>query len=254
MLIDTTFDFRTDAGGKDPDTYSATLCRYHRFLWSKPLPGGVTFELVPTSRPPYYFSHNSTVGDFVLSSDAFIPAYTRYGVPKSVLEQVSTAEHDHFNAIGYTIGGLILWPAVRIDGKWTINQARGCLRSIADRMDLTLESIRCHYRGEWSPLANVLARYRDFFAAFDDSSGATWTSGCCRTWSPTTTPRSDSSCHSTSSEHRRFLRTSTPTGSTGAAASSSSKHATAGSSDSRPHRDSRLTRLRDRSSGAARRV
>jgi hypothetical protein len=168
MLIDTTFDFRTDAGGKDPDTYSATLCRYHRFLWSKPLPGGVTFELVPTSRPPYYFSHNSTVGDFVLSSDAFIPAYTRYGVPKSVLEQVSTAEHDHFNAIGYTIGGLILWPAVRIDGKWTINQARGCLRSIADRMDLTLESIRRHYRGEWSPLANVLARYHDFFAAFDD--------------------------------------------------------------------------------------
>ena len=40
MLIDTTFDVRTDAGGRDPDRYSATLRRYHRLLWSKPLPGG----------------------------------------------------------------------------------------------------------------------------------------------------------------------------------------------------------------------
>ena len=89
MVIDTTFDFRTDAAGKDPDTYSATLCRYHQLLWSKPLPSGVPFELVPTSRPPYDFSHSSEAGDFVLSSDAFIPAYTRYGVPKPVLEQFS---------------------------------------------------------------------------------------------------------------------------------------------------------------------
>ena len=147
MVIDTTFDFRTDAAGKDPDTYSPTLRRYHQLLWSRPLPSGVVFELVPTSRPPYYFSHTSGRGEFVLSSDAFIPAYTRYGVPKTVLEQFSAGEHDHFNAIGYTIGGLILWPANPIDRKWTINQARGCLRSsIGDRMDLTLESIRRHYR------------------------------------------------------------------------------------------------------------
>ena len=127
---------------------------------------------MPTSRPPYYFSHSSEAGDFVLSSDAFIPAYTRYGVPKPVLEQFSAAEHDHFNAIGYTIGGLILWPANSIDRKWTINQARGCLRSsIGDRMDLTLESIRRHYRDAWSPLADVLARCRDFFAAFEDFRG-----------------------------------------------------------------------------------
>jgi hypothetical protein len=38
-------------------------------------------------------------------------------------------------------------------------------------MDLTLESIRRHYRGAWSPLADVLARYRDFFAAFEDFRG-----------------------------------------------------------------------------------
>ena len=38
MMIDTTFDLRTDAAGKDPDTYSPTLRRYHQLLWSKPLP------------------------------------------------------------------------------------------------------------------------------------------------------------------------------------------------------------------------
>ena len=169
MAIDITFDFRTDAAGRDPDTYSPTLCRYHQLLWSKPLPSGVVFELMPTGRPPFYFSHTSRTGAFVLSSDAFIPAYTRYGVPKTVLAQFSAGEHDHFNAIGYTIGGLILWPANAINRKWTINQARGCLRSsIGDRMDLTLESIRRHYHGASSPLADVLARYHDFFGAFEN--------------------------------------------------------------------------------------
>ncbi len=40
-MIDTSFDFRTDAGGKDADTYSPTLSRYHTLLWSKPLPWSV---------------------------------------------------------------------------------------------------------------------------------------------------------------------------------------------------------------------
>jgi integrase len=41
-MIDTTFDFRSDTPpGLDPDTYSPTLRRYHRLLWSKPLPSGV---------------------------------------------------------------------------------------------------------------------------------------------------------------------------------------------------------------------
>ena len=45
MAIDTSFDFRTDAFGKDPDTFSATLRRYHKLLWSKPLSGGALFDL-----------------------------------------------------------------------------------------------------------------------------------------------------------------------------------------------------------------
>ena len=48
MLIDTSFDFRIDAGGKDPDSHSPTLRKYHKHLWSRPLPNGVPFELRDT--------------------------------------------------------------------------------------------------------------------------------------------------------------------------------------------------------------
>ena len=49
MIIDTTFDFRTDTPpGRDPDSHSPTLRRYHQLLWSKPLPSGVLFELDAT--------------------------------------------------------------------------------------------------------------------------------------------------------------------------------------------------------------
>lgn len=45
MPIDTSFDFRTDESGKDPDAYSPTLRQYHKLLWSKALPGGRLFNL-----------------------------------------------------------------------------------------------------------------------------------------------------------------------------------------------------------------
>jgi hypothetical protein len=49
MAIDITFDFRTDATGKnpDPDASSPTLLRYHHLLWSKPLPSGRNFSTHP---------------------------------------------------------------------------------------------------------------------------------------------------------------------------------------------------------------
>ena len=62
-------------------------------------------------------------------------------------------------------------PPGQVDCKWTINQARGCLRKISDRFDLTLECIRRHYEGQSSPLGATLARYRDFFALFESFSG-----------------------------------------------------------------------------------
>ena len=55
MVIDTAFDFRTDASGKDPDVYSPTLRQYHKLLWSKVLPSGRQFELHDTVRGVYLF-------------------------------------------------------------------------------------------------------------------------------------------------------------------------------------------------------
>jgi hypothetical protein len=49
MTMDIGFDFRTDATGKDPDTHSPMLRRYHRLLWSKPLPSGASCDLSETA-------------------------------------------------------------------------------------------------------------------------------------------------------------------------------------------------------------
>lgn len=38
IIIDTTFDFYTDANDGDPNSTSPTLRSYHQLLWSKPLP------------------------------------------------------------------------------------------------------------------------------------------------------------------------------------------------------------------------
>jgi len=40
-----------------------------------------------------------------------------------------------------------------------------------DRFDVTLECIRRHYRGEDSPLAEVLAQHADFLRLFRDFRG-----------------------------------------------------------------------------------
>lgn len=46
LLIDTTYDVRTDTPpGKDPDSHSPTLRRYHQLHWSKPLPDGTPYTL-----------------------------------------------------------------------------------------------------------------------------------------------------------------------------------------------------------------
>jgi hypothetical protein len=73
------------------------------------------------------------------------------------------AEREAFHRIGYTIGGMMVFPAERAGGKMTINGARGFHPKIKDRFDLTLECIRRHYLGEPSPLGCTLARYANFF-------------------------------------------------------------------------------------------
>jgi hypothetical protein len=164
--IDITFNFQSDTPpGKDPDAFSPTLSRYHKLLWSKPLPSGVVFELDVTA-PPYYLHHRSEVGEFCLSSDAVIPTFRREKHLSHIINQIPVDEQKAFFDIGYTIGGMMVFPAIRIDGKMTINGARGFHRRIKDRFDLTVECIRRHYRDEHSPLSAVLARYADFFGLF----------------------------------------------------------------------------------------
>jgi len=170
MLIDTSFDFRTDAGAKDPDVYSPTLCRYHKFLWSKPLPNGQLFGLDDSVRG-VYLHHRSSLGEFFLSSDSVIPTFTRYGFAAEHPELVTEEENKEFDALSYTIGGMMVFSGNPVDGKWTINQARGCLRKISDRFDLTLECIRRYYTGQASPLGETFSRYSDFFALFESFTG-----------------------------------------------------------------------------------
>jgi hypothetical protein len=170
MLIDTSFDFRTDASGGDPDTYSPTLQLYHKLLWSKTLPSGRLFNLDDTVRGAY-LHHSSALGEFFLCSDSIIPTFTRWGSLRRITGQFTEEDNEAFRRIGYTIGGMMVFPGNRIGGKQTINGARGFNRKIADRFDLTLECIRRHYVVGRSPLGETLARYRDFFRLFEDFRG-----------------------------------------------------------------------------------
>ena len=150
--IDITFDFRSDTPqGKDPDAFSPKLRTYHKILWSKPLPSGVVFELDDTT-PHIYLHHRSEVGEFFLSSDAVIPTFSRDRRIAHFISQIPVEEREVFNGIGYTIGGMMVFPGNRIGRKMTINVARGFHPRIKDRFDLTVECIRRHYHNERSPL------------------------------------------------------------------------------------------------------
>lgn len=169
--IDTSFDMRSDTpNGKDPDSHSPTLRKYHRALWSKPLPGGALFDL-SASKPGVYLHHTSELGEFRLSSDTVIRTFKRVRRASGVISQIPVEEQEAFSRLGYSIGGMMIFPGNRIKGKWTINQTRGMTRSIDDRFDLTLECIRRHYAGLASPLSDVLARYSRFFDLFVDFRG-----------------------------------------------------------------------------------
>lgn len=169
-LIDTSFDFRDDATTDDPDRSSPTLLRYHQLLWSKPLPSGHRFDLDSTTKWEY-LHHKSDIGEFFLSSDSVIATFSYWESTANLMRQVPKADVESFEAVGYTIGGMMVFPSNKVDGQWTINMARGMNRKIADRMDLTLECIRRHYAHQPSELGEVLSRYEEFFDLFEDFSG-----------------------------------------------------------------------------------
>ena len=169
LSIDTTFNFYTDSGGKDPDSHSPTLKKYHKLLWSKALPNGEIFTLTDTDSSSY-LTYKSSREEIALSSDSISNSYRDKKFLSNILKDL-TGEVEKFRNIGSTIGGYILFPAKKIDGKMTINGARGFNQKIADRFDLTLECIRLHYLGKSNPLQEVLDQNSSFFKLFESFAG-----------------------------------------------------------------------------------
>jgi hypothetical protein len=170
MKIDITFDVYTDARGGDPDSTSPTLRFYHKILWSKELPNGVKFELSDKKVGAYLF-HKSRLGEYFLGSDAITHSYKNQKRKQWLFKDLPEDTVNELFKAGSTIGSYILFPNKKIDGKHTINQARGIHTYIDDRFDLTLECIRLFYLEQPSPLHATLLRYRDFFNLFENFLG-----------------------------------------------------------------------------------
>ena len=169
-LIDIHFDVFSDTPkGKDPDSYSATLRKYHQILWGRSLPSGVKFDL--DDNTPRLLHHKSELGEFFLSSDAIGHTYKNVKKMAHIVNQITPDEMNSFFSLCSTIGAFIMFPSKKIDNKMTINGARGINHKIQDRFDLTLECIRSFYLKEKSPLSDTLERYSQFFNLFDNFKG-----------------------------------------------------------------------------------
>lgn len=169
MKIDVTYNFQVETEPLDPDRYSTTLCEYHRVLWSKPLPNGKMFTLTKIEQNQLF--HKSELGEFTLSSDRAIASFSKWKKLAHIIEKIPNDKIEAFRNITNTIGGIMIWPANRIDLKTTINGERGFNRLICDRLDLTIECIRRYYLGNDSPLFVVFSRYSNFFSLFGDFKG-----------------------------------------------------------------------------------
>jgi hypothetical protein len=169
MTIDITFNVYSDANGGDPDSTSSTLRRYHKLLWSKPLPNGRVFELTDNHIGAYLY-HKNDEGEYFLGSDAITHSYKYHKRKSWLIDQIPDDVNELFDT-GSTIGAYILFPNNRVDGMHTINQARGVDGLIDDRFDLTLECIRRYYLGQTSPLYDTFVRYEGFFKLFVDFDG-----------------------------------------------------------------------------------
>ena len=165
MKIDVTFKVYSDANGGDPDSTSPTLRSYHKILWSKSLTNGRTFEL-DNKKSGAYLYHKSELGEFNLGSDTITHSYRRHKRKLWLTQQIQEEVKELYEA-GATIGAYIIFPNNRINGKQTINGARGCNNLIDDRFDLTLECIRLFYLGQENPLYEALFRYKNYFDLFE---------------------------------------------------------------------------------------
>ena len=181
--IDVNYDFTNDtkgfwegfwernnglgSGGADPDSKSKTLRKYSQLLWSKPLPNGEVMEL-EDGRSKFYLRWK----DFYFSNDS-ITASFRYYRNRPFLEKVKKVVGNYHQFVEsylhqlYQIGGEVIFPS-SVGG---IDQTSGFRSDIRDRWDLTLECICRYYRGEDSPLKEVLDKNKSFFDLFVDFKG-----------------------------------------------------------------------------------
>lgn len=127
--------------------------------------------MLSVGTPGVYLHHRSALGEFQLSSDTVVPSFRKHPLVAEFRSLMPEEEIAEFNFLGHTIGATMVWPAQRVNGKNTINGARGFHPRIKDRFDLTLECVRRYYVGQTSPLAEVLERYASFFALFRDFAG-----------------------------------------------------------------------------------
>ncbi len=74
-----------------------------------------------TTHGPYLLHRSDERGEFSLSSDAVVASFRYLTVVQDEPEHLKEFMH-----IGYTMGGMMLWPGNQIDGKMTINGAGGC--------------------------------------------------------------------------------------------------------------------------------
>lgn len=170
MEIDTSFDFRSDSNGKDPDAYSPTLRSYHSFLWSKQLPIGERLEIEEiNSRLVYRFNMQT----LKFGSDSISNSYIGTKKIAHLVGQIPQTEFEEFRDEGSTIGGYLIFPSEREGGRMTINGARGFNTKIADRFDLTLECIRLHYQRLEHPLVDTFGSPINnfFFSLFKNFKG-----------------------------------------------------------------------------------
>ena len=169
MFINVTHNFQKECGEKDADRYSKKLQHYHQYLWSKSLPNGQLFTLTCSSQNRLH--HKSGLGEFYLSSDRAINTFSNWKKTKKIADRFPTEEINHFNSLTETIGAIMIWPSTRVNGKTTINGARGMNSKISDRLDLTIECIRRFYRDERSPLWETFRRYQKYFSLFTNFKG-----------------------------------------------------------------------------------
>ena len=165
-IIDTSFDVREDTPyGKDPDSFSPTLRRYHKLLWCKDMPCGQ--KLILNDELIGYINGN----EYRFSGDSIVHSFSHWKKYRHIISKIDPAVIENFRHRGYSIGGNIIFPSNAPKGKMSMNQRRGVLSTICDRFDLTLECIRRYYQGIESPLFDCINDFNPFFDAFGSFQG-----------------------------------------------------------------------------------